>query len=454
MASKILLISLNRYSNPYPVFPLGISYLSSSLIAAGYKTHLYDLQADSTKIGDVLRDFDPEYIGLSLRNIDDVVIQKCTFFASELISQVQLIRSITKVPIIIGGSGFSIFPGKLLELTNADFGIRGEGEIAFPYLLNCLETGKNYDSIPGLVFRKNGTIINNPPKPEMLSGTFSFSKSKHLIKYYRDKSTILNFQTQRGCAYNCCYCTYPIIEGNFFRRRNPAEVIEEIDELVSFKAPYLSIVDSIFNSSYEHVTSLCEEIIRKKLKIKWSCYLRPKGITQPLINLMKKAGLSHIEFGSDSFCDSVLNKYGKHFTFSDINNASLCAKNAGVHYAHFLIFGGPGETEETIGEGFKNSLFLKNTVFFSYIGMRVYPETPIFHHMIKTGMISYSTDILKPYYYVTSDIPREKILEIITKFGNQTKNWIIGEFSPNLQKLRDKLINNGFSGPLWEYLKK
>jgi radical SAM superfamily enzyme YgiQ (UPF0313 family) len=454
VALKILLINVNSYSHPYPVFPLGISYLSSSLTAAGYKTHLYDLQADLKTIEEVLKDFNPEYIGLSLRNIDDVLIQKRTFLASELINHVQLIRSITKVPIIIGGSGFSIFPQKILELTDADFGIRGEGEIVFPYFLNCLETGKNYENIPGLVFRKNGIIISNPPKPEIHSVKFSNSKSHHLIKFYRDKSTILNFQTQRGCAFKCCYCTYPIIEGNYFRPRDPTDVCEEIDELVSFDVPYLSIVDSIFNSSVEHVTAVCEEILRRKLKIKWSCYLRPKGITQSLVNLMKEAGLSHIEFGSDSFCDTVLNKYNKHFTFSDINHASRCAKKAGVHYAHFLIFGGPGETEETINEGFKNSLFLKNTVFFSYVGMRVYPDTPLFHHMIKKGMISSITDILKPCYYITPDIPKEKILKIITEFGDQNKNWIIGEFPPKLKKFREKLINNGFSGPLWEYIKR
>ena len=68
-------------------------------------------------------------------------------------------------------------------------------------------------------------------------------------------------------------------------------------------AKYVFIVDAVFNSSAEHVAGICEAIIQKDLKLKWGCFLHPKNLTPELMRMMARAGLTHIEFGSDSLCD-------------------------------------------------------------------------------------------------------------------------------------------------------
>ena len=93
---------------------------------------------------------------------------------------------------------------------------------------------------------------------------------------------------------------------------------EEFEALQNLGAKYLFIVDTVFNSSNEHVAGICEAILKKDLKLKWGCFLHPKNLTPELMRLMARAGLSHIEFGTDSFCDSVLESYCKSFTFDDI----------------------------------------------------------------------------------------------------------------------------------------
>jgi radical SAM superfamily enzyme YgiQ (UPF0313 family) len=231
-------------------------------------------------------------------------------------------------------------------------------------------------------------------------------------------------------------------------------VCDEIEQIIDSGAPYFFIVDSGFNSSNEHVAGICEEIIRRGLTIKWGCYLRPKGVTESLLQLASRAGLTHIELGSDSFTDSVLESYGKNFTFSDIMHSSECARKAEIHYAHFLIFGGPGETEDTINESFKNSLQIKKSIFFPFASMRLYPGTPLFQCALQEGTVSKGEDLLRPYYYMNPHISQEKATEMIAGFSKQSVNWISCEKSVQSQMSMNILRKQNVTGPLWDLLIK
>ena len=410
------------------------------------------MQVDPGRLHEVVESFQPDFIGISLRNIDDIQINNTSFYAPFLSEVTREIRKKSTVPIILGGSGFSLFPEKLLELTKADFGICGEGETSLPALLECLISNGDYETIPGLVFRRDGKISVNQKESCAVNSLAPLHRPKDLTDYYLKNSSMLNIQTQRGCAYRCCYCTYPVIEGSSVRYRSPESVCNEMAEAAACGARYCCIVDSVFNTSPKHVTAICQEIIRRNIKINWVCYMRPKGVTRQLIDTMVQAGLTHIEFGTDSLCDQILESYGKDFTFKDVLEASECARKAGVHYAHFLIIGGPGETEETIREGFINSGYIRRSVFFSYIGMRLYPHTPLYECVIKEGTVSKETDLLSPYFYVTPHVSKERIFEMLTEFNNQRKNWIIGESTPDLVKIIHDLRTIGVAGPLWEFL--
>jgi radical SAM superfamily enzyme YgiQ (UPF0313 family) len=263
---------------------------------------------------------------------------------------------------------------------------------------------------------------------------------------------MVNLQTQRGCSYTCCYCTYPLIEGSRFRRREPQQVCEEIEAALAAKAGYFFIVDSVFNTSTAHVTAICEEIIRRGLKIQWGCFLRPQHCSAELLALMARAGLRHVEFGTDSLCDTVLQSYGKHFTVEDVIQASEAARKARVHYAHFLIIGGPGETEATIREGFANSRRIPKTVFFPFIGMRIYPGTPLYAYALREGVIKPDDDLLAPAFYVTPHVSVERMQQLLADFQVQAKNWIVGELDPALTVVMQGLRAKGIAGPLWEFL--
>lgn len=455
MPSRILLISANRCSHPDPVFPLGLAYLNAALRAAGHECLWLDSLADESRFSEILRTCRADYVGISLRNIDDVLIRKQETFYEDVPSLVTLIRKELGCLVILGGSGFSIFPEELLTITGADFGIAGEGERSFVQLIDTLQNGKNGDelrAIPGLVYRQDGKVTRIAPAPGQFNGSLAdIDRPADNAAHYLQTGSMLNVQTQRGCAFRCCYCTYPVIEGRQHRRRPPELIADEFEQLARQGARYAFIVDSVFNSSPRHVAETCEALIRRKNKLPWGCFLRPQGLTHELMNLLARAGLAHIEFGSDSFCDEVLAAYQKDFTFDEILRSSDLAQRAKIDFCHFLISGGPGETLDTLEQGFANSLRLSGAVIMAVVGMRIYPDTNLFQRALAEDRITEKTDLLKPVYYLADGLTAEQVFARLQTFAQRSPNWIIGDPDPAYYSLVSRLRSRGVAGPLWSY---
>src|SRR5689334_9540962 len=162
---RVLLVSANRCTAPEPVFPLGLAHLSAALRKAGHEVRCLDLLTDEHGLTEGLSAPRPGVVGVSVRNIDDVVSSSRRTFVDGLAGLVERIHQNAGCPVVLGGSGFSILPRELLENSGADFGIVGEGESAFPALLDALDQKGGFDGVPGLVFRKNGgTVLNQPTR--------------------------------------------------------------------------------------------------------------------------------------------------------------------------------------------------------------------------------------------------------------------------------------------------
>jgi radical SAM superfamily enzyme YgiQ (UPF0313 family) len=242
-----------------------------------------------------------------------------------------------------------------------------------------------------------------------------------------------------------------LIEGARHRRRSPQDVVEDFEQLQALGARYAFVVDSVFNSSPRHVVEVCETLVRRDLGIRWGCFLRPQGLTRQLIELMARAGLAHIEFGSDSFCDEVLVEYGKDLTFEDIRHSNDLAREAEIDLCHFLIAGGPGETRETLQLSFENSLLLGAPTIMAVPGMRIYPGTQLFQRALAEGQITAHTDLVKPAYYLSLKLTLAEIMDRLNRFAGEAPNWIVGDFNPAAEKLVARLRGRGVTGPLWSY---
>ncbi len=450
-SKNILLISANSHTDPYPVYPLGISYLVTYLKKYlpdnNYK--LFDFNRESlTDLSDNLRNGDFDVICISLRNVDDINIYEKNSFIASYRKIVETVRAATNAIVIVGGPGFSIFPELIFDTLSADYGIKGEGEESLLQLLESIGNKTGTMEIEGLVYRSaNGEIKLNGRKNYLNSLELSFDKD--LVEYYWSKSGMLNIQTKRGCPYNCIYCSYPVIEGSKIRTLDAGLIVETLKDLYfNMGITYVFFTDSVFNISSDYNIALANKIIESGVKIEWGAYFSPHNIAKEELVLYKKAGLTHMEFGTESFSDQQLKNYRKHFRFKEVLEISEMASDLGIFFAHFLILGGYGETERSLDETFENSKKIPRSVFFPYIGMRIYPHTELYRIALAEGRISGIKDLLEPVYYVSKDFNPDTLKERALATG---KKWIFPDYDDN--GLMDKFRSRKIRGPLWEYLR-
>ncbi len=446
---KILLISANRLKAPYPVYPLGLDYVAG-VLNASHDVKIIDLNCFSLKAHGkmLLNEFNPDLVGIALRNIDNTDTTDPKGFMAEYRELVDFLRKHSSAKIVLGGSGFTIFPDRILNVLGADFGIVGEGE-RLGLLVNALENGKDPARVEGVTVPFKACVVPRPIKTVCLNR--NERKTDHL-DYYLEHGAMLNLQTKRGCPFHCIYCTYPLIEGHRMRKVSPGDAAGRALSLQKKGAKYLFITDSSFNADNGHSIAVAKAFKKAGLSIPWGAFFTPVNIPDGYFKVLKDAGLTHVEFGTDALSDTVLSAYKKPFDVEQVFAAHDAARRQGLYVAHYFLLGGPGETPETLDETLSNIDKIKRTVLFLFCGMRIYPGTRLFERARKEGMLQESQELLEPFFYRSPSISNASIMEKVEKKADGRINWITGAGGEETEKIITRMYESGYSGPLWEYL--
>ena len=454
--ARILLVNFNTYDQPYPVYPIGLAYIEGALREDGHVTEVWDMVPPGESLEQATVRFQPDFIGISMRNVDNAQSHNPRSFTADLLACVAKLRSVSAAPLILGGSGFSIFPEEIFALSGVEYGIVGEGEMAIRRLVRSLRGGGGaLAEIGGLMFRNAGGAVVTGPRA---MGAEGFAGPPHhepaRLLAYANEGSPMGLQTQRGCPLKCCYCTYPLIEGKRSRFRTGEDVAQEMVRMAAGGARQVFFVDSVFNTSNDHVMDVCEAILRSGVKLNWDCFLRPRtSISRELLQLMHRAGLTHVEFGSDSFSDPVLRSYGKSFDFEEIRRASVLASELKIRYTHFIIFGGPGETPDSMEQTIARAAALPDSLYFATIGMRVYPGTPLWQLATRHHPDAVPGDyLLEPHFYLEPPLTVEFIHNRLKQVQQTASNWAVGDPPPAFVETLAKLRRRGKGVNMWEYV--
>lgn len=432
---RVLLISSNQIgptqiSGWVPVVPLGLAYVAASLRNAGHQVELLDLcfvGKQDAAIVDAIKRLQPEVIGISFRNIEMMAYFQNISFLGELRWVVELCRQHSMARIVLGGSGFSIMPGQILRYTGLDVGIVGEGEWSLLELLTRLECSLDYSDVPGVVRIEDNSVHLTPPTHNH-DLTDLPAPARDLIDHspYIKAGGIANLQTKRGCPFQCIYCIYPLVEGKNVRCRPPEEIVDEFRELNHrFGVSVAYIVDNQFNYPPEHAKEICEGLIsiRDEVKVWWSCMVNPGYLSEELVFLLRLARCAMVELGIESASKSVLSNLGKNYTVQEVRNAIMLLKEYRLPFNTWVLFGGPGETEETVKETLEFLVELEVPRVLFSIGLRVYPGTKIERLMLDEGRINPEIELLDPVFYLAMDA--EAIVELVRPYLYGRKDWHI-----------------------------
>ena len=446
---KVLLISANKVRTPFPVYPLALDYLAGVLQPL-HTVRFLDLMYATPEeaVPHAIAEFTPDCVGISIRNIDNVEATHSMSFIEGYRVLVHLIRRATSVPLILGGAGFTLFPTRLLKELGADYGIVGEGE-RLAALLAALESGTDPRQLPGVV---TPDCNYQTPKPWEGTPRHLTIPDNPLYAAYIKNGGMLNLQTKRGCPFQCIYCTYPLIEGHHLRCVDPREVASTAKRLMELGARYLYITDGVFNSDPDHCLASADAFCAAGITLPWCGFFAPLKTRDDFYERLAKAGLTHVEFGTESLSDRMLSEYRKPFCRADVMNAHQASHKAGLHVAHYFLLGGPGETRQSVEETLLQIESLDKAVFFFFCGVRIYPGTELCATAVSNGQLSPGADLLDPVFYHPNAISPAEIEEIIKERAAGRPNWVVGSGGDITNKIMARMYAKGHIGPLWEKL--
>ena len=306
---RILLVSANRHREPYPVYPLGLSYLKSYLRRRmpHYEVLLFDCNLGSVaQLEEFIRREQPDMVGVSLRNVDGANSLREGNFLPGYLEITQAVRRASQAPLLIGGAGFSIFPHYFMEATGANYGLAGEGEESLAQLLEALDEGREPHGIDGLFVRGGSPEEEGYPRPRRCYlRSLDVEFEEEWVAYYWKYSGMLNIQTKRGCPYGCVYCSYPVIDGRTMRTLDAAKIVDDILRLKQrMGIDYLFFTDSVFNICPEFNAQLAEELIRREAGIRWGASFTPPALGREELVRSRRSALTRIAFSTGSSADS------------------------------------------------------------------------------------------------------------------------------------------------------
>ena len=379
---KITLINppqATKYSQP----PMGLATIAAVLERLGYQVAVVDANALKLKLEDIVSYvIDADVVGLTAMT---PTINMAITIAHHLK------KANPDLTIILGGAHATLLPSEtLVSAPEIDVVVRGEGEQTIVELLRALEYRQPLSKIPGISYRKDDRVVSNPAKPTNIDLDSLPFLAYHLLPWRRYRPhpphgrafPFTAIITSRGCPYRCSYCSKPIF-GSKFRAQSPERVVDEVAYYKDrFGVKELAFYDDVFTLNKKRAYAIAEEIIKRGLKIGWTCETRVNLVDKDLLSHMKQAGCYAIAYGIESASPEILDTLNKGITIDEVEEAIRLTQEVGLQTIGYFMIGSPGESPETIGKTIEFAKKLKLD-FAQFAITTPFPGTELYNLYLK-----------------------------------------------------------------------
>lgn len=446
---KVLIINVClRPFKPEFLFPLGLSYIAGAIKQAGYDFEILDL--------DRYRKTDEEIEDFLRRKDFDIAAFGCIVTGYKIVKKLsQMVRNVKKEAVIIAGNSVAdSIPRLLLEKTEVDIAVTGEGEITIVEVLDKFKNSESLKDVKGIWYKENGKIFSNPlrevikdvnsipfPPWDLFDMETYIQSLKALLvePLPLPKEQIRPFlvNTARGCPFKCSFC-YQVFQRFGYRHRSADSILSEIEELQRrYGINYISFNDELSFPTKAMLEEFVDKILSKNLKFFWGVICRADLLKSEddleLLKKVKGAGCLGFGFALESANKDILKAMNKRLVPEDFARQKRILDKAGLDAWTALVFGYPQETKETI----------KETVDFCY-DLDIYPSagyllplpgTPMYDYVFEKGLARDEEGFLM------SLGDRQDLWINLTQMPS---NEFQAEVKKNLKRLADKL-DLGFS---------
>ena len=342
-------------------FPIGIAMLTAVLEKAGHDVDIYQQDINhwpAEHLAAYLAGHEFDMICLSF--IGGYWQYRKAIEIAGVVNAVSRRKKTGRPFFVLGGHGPSPEPEFFLKKLGADIVCIGEGEETILELCDVLESANPVlGEVKGIAWRVGDTVTVNERRPLIqnidelpLPAYHRFPIEVYRLARFPHASHtdfIMEMLSGRGCTFRCNFC-YRMDKG--FRPRSNEAIIDEIKFLKThYDISYIAFFDELLMSSVERTASLCEDMLRSDLRVKWDCNGRLNYAHPELLALMRRAGCVFINYGIEAFDDRILRVMHKGLTTGQIERGIQATLAAGISPGLNIIFGNIGENRETLQKG-------------------------------------------------------------------------------------------------------
>ncbi len=415
---KVTLINPPQFTR-YPQPPVGLAIIAAVLEREGYQVRLLDANALSLQPNDIAP-------LVTDANVVGLTAMTPTISAAMSIAH-QLKQANPGLTIILGGAHATLLPEETLAATpEIDIIVRGEGEETITELLLGLGD-QPLDSIPGISYRADGQVISTTARTTSVNMDSLPFPAYHLLPRRKYKphpphglaSPFAAIVTSRGCPYRCAYCSKPVF-GSKFRAQSPARVVEEVAYLnEKFGIKEVAFYDDVFTLDKKRAYDIAEAILKKGIKIFWTCEARVNLVDRELLYHMKQAGCYAIAYGIESASPEILKTLSKDITLEQVEAAVRTSREVGLQTIGYLMLGSPGETPETINQTIEFARKLKLD-FAQFSVTTPYPGTELYNLYVQDAPYKIPWE---NFVYAGTDNPTTPVFESDRLSRDDLKYW-------------------------------
>lgn len=385
---RILLVQSPAGRAEAPIYPVGLAYLAGGLkdhVLAGIDLSLSGEPGSALK--HKIREFKPDLVAVSLRNIDDSAYPRTFWYLDHFDSLMQVLSG-WQGYLVVGGAGFSIYPGEILDKWPCiDVGLSGEGELALPQIIRYLSGGERPSWMSGR--------LASPPRPDLASiplPDYTVFPSGD----YPGKGSV-GIQTRRGCVFNCAYCTYKSLGGCGFRLRPLEHVAADIREVAGQGFDSFMFVDSVFDHPRAYYMKLLDMMLSMGELPRWEAWLS-ESVPLETLDKLYSAGCRWVDFSPDVITERGWKLMGKGGDVRRLWPAVKASRKAGLSVGVNFFSASPGENLFALLLKFlfmaRARIFLGYRNTFINIGtIRLYRGAPL------AGKLYPDSDLFKPVFY-------------------------------------------------------
>ena len=426
---RILLIATNKHQrlmsrmNAFPA-PIGLAYIAGYLDPERHDVKILDLMFSEDYLDEterVVREFKPDLIGISLRNLDNVSYMDPQWTLPGTKEVIDKVRSITEAPIVCGGPGFSLLPEACFDYLEPDLGVAGDGGESFAQLAEAMESGETYLNMPGLVYRDvSGSIVrqglaysefSKPPRLDQLD-----------MARYEKAGFGIGVVTKLGNAFS-----NSIIAENDTRSWRVLRPIEDvIDDIRDLQDRYnlrkIFFIDSGFNVPLPYAKALCRSIMDADLKVHWNSYLAPvpESCDDEVLELMREAGSGLVIVTNKTKEDTE--RFSLESRLAPLREVCQRCDRIGINYTVSQSFGEPVETRETVEAKLAFLNEIEPALANLRVGVRIRPDSPTADAAIKEGIIKDESDLIAPSFYIAEPV-RDWIVDRLKVEAEANPRW-------------------------------